>query len=113
MSFDVYLSDFYTCFSIFFSTHVFTVDNKMANTMISHIKKVRYDSSCDPIALAGYSAGGILAFEIAKQLTNTGHSVSILGLIDTYVSVVNPLSETEMFTTTLRHKFTVFKTIDD
>lgn len=37
-----------------------------------------------PIALAGYSSGGIIAFEMAKQLTNQGLDVCFVGLLDTY-----------------------------
>ena len=36
----------------------------------------------DPVRLAGHSFGGLLAFEIARQLTARGREVSFLGLID-------------------------------
>jgi acetoacetyl-CoA synthetase len=35
-----------------------------------------------PLRLAGYSFGGLLAFEIARQLTARGRVVSFLGLLD-------------------------------
>ena len=37
-----------------------------------------------PYALAGYSFGGILAFEMARQLTAAGKKVTFLGMFDTY-----------------------------
>lgn len=47
---------------------------EIAEAMIHHIKKVR---SNGPYAIAGYTVSdGILAFEIAKQLINSGRSVS-------------------------------------
>jgi thioesterase domain-containing protein len=35
-------------------------------------------------ALAGYSAGGVIAFEMARQLTAAGKRVTFLGMLDTY-----------------------------
>lgn len=35
-----------------------------------------------PFCLAGYSSGGILAFELAQALKETGHEVGLLALID-------------------------------
>ncbi|XP_055305078.1 uncharacterized protein LOC129569885, partial [Sitodiplosis mosellana] len=83
---------------------------EMACVMISLMKKIQANS---PYAIAGYSAGGILAYEIAKQLINSGNSVSFLGLIDTYPPIKNILSETEMFSTSLLYKFPVFQTLND
>ena len=37
-----------------------------------------------PYALAGYSFGGIIAFEMARQLLAAGREVKFLGLFDTY-----------------------------
>lgn len=59
---------------------------KMASAMIEHIKKVQPDGPC---ALAGYSSGGILAYEIAKQLLSSDYTVSFLCLIDTYAMRVS------------------------
>ena len=36
-----------------------------------------------PYQLAGYSMGGAVAFEMAQQLTDRGHQVSFVGIIDT------------------------------
>jgi amino acid adenylation domain-containing protein len=38
-----------------------------------------------PYAVAGFSFGGIVAFEIARQLREQGKTVSIIALLDTYV----------------------------
>ncbi len=39
-----------------------------------------------PYALAGYSYGGIVAFEMARQLTAAGKQVKFLGMFDTYAA---------------------------
>ncbi|MEA2490157.1 MAG: hypothetical protein QOH21_1949 [Acidobacteriota bacterium] len=36
-----------------------------------------------PYYLAGYSAGGLVAFETARQLARAGHTIAFLGLLDT------------------------------
>ncbi|XP_031633911.1 uncharacterized protein LOC116347466 [Contarinia nasturtii] len=84
---------------------------EMANTMISLIKKVQPNGPC---AVAGYSSGGILAYEIANQLTKSGYPVSFTGLIDTYPPCVSiPYNETEMFLTFIARKFPFFKSLND
>jgi amino acid adenylation domain-containing protein len=40
-----------------------------------------------PYYLAGYSAGGLIAFEIARQLARAGHTLAFIGLLDTSASV--------------------------
>lgn len=37
-----------------------------------------------PYKLAGYSSGGIIAYEMAKQLMDRGEQISTLALLDTY-----------------------------
>jgi aspartate racemase len=44
---------------------------------------IREVQSDGPYFLAGYSAGGCIAFEIARQMTRAGHAVAFVGLIDT------------------------------
>lgn len=39
-----------------------------------------------PYAIAGYSFGGFIAFEMARQLVDRGKKVSMLAILDTYVS---------------------------
>ena len=38
-----------------------------------------------PYALAGYSLGGIIAYEMARQLVAGGKQVKMIGLLDTYI----------------------------
>jgi amino acid adenylation domain-containing protein len=42
-----------------------------------------------PYLLAGYSFGGIVAFEMARQLRQSGHTVSMLAMFDTNVGNIN------------------------
>ena len=48
------------------------------------IKDIRRVASSGPYHLLGFSAGGMIAFEIAQQLRGTGEQVGLLGLLDTY-----------------------------
>jgi amino acid adenylation domain-containing protein len=52
----------------------------MAARMIDLIRQVR---PAGPYRLAGWSFGGLLAYEIARQLLDRGEEVEFLGLIDT------------------------------
>jgi thioesterase domain-containing protein/aryl carrier-like protein len=51
----------------------------MANYYIHAIKTIQPQ---EPYSLLGYSFGGIIAFEMARQLTNRGDRVAFLGLLD-------------------------------
>ena len=55
---------------------------EMASHYISEIKTINPDG---PYALGGFSFGGIIAFEMAKQLKAQGKKVKILALFDSYV----------------------------
>lgn len=54
----------------------------MAACYIDSITKINPKG---PYALAGFSFGGVVAFEMARQLTKKGSKVSIIALLDTYV----------------------------
>ena len=54
---------------------------EVAGRSVEHVVAVHPDG---PYCLGGYSFGGRLAFEIARQLTAVGRRVAFLGLIDTY-----------------------------
>lgn len=56
----------------------------LAAAYVDMMRGVRPDG---PYFLCGYSAGGLIAFEIARQLAEAGLEVSFLGLIDTYAPV--------------------------
>jgi len=55
---------------------------EMASHYISEIKTINPDG---PYSLGGFSFGGIIAFEMAKQLKAQGKKVKILALFDSYV----------------------------
>jgi len=55
---------------------------EMAAYYISEILQQNPDG---PYALAGYSFGGLIAFEMAQQLRAMGKEVSMLGMLDTVV----------------------------
>ncbi len=50
-----------------------------------YISSITKKNPNGPYALAGYSFGGIIAFEMAKQLINQGKKVSVLAMLDSYV----------------------------
>ncbi|WP_316833090.1 non-ribosomal peptide synthetase [Pedobacter aquatilis] len=49
-----------------------------------HIEEIVQVHPTGPYAVAGYSLGGYIAFEIVRQLLALGKEVSFLGVIDTY-----------------------------
>jgi thioesterase domain-containing protein len=59
---------------------VLTSIEAMARTYLEAMQQVQQRG---PYHIAGYSFGGILAFEMAQQLRRAGHEVGLLGLIDT------------------------------
>ena len=57
----------------------FTSIGEMASTYFTHIRKKQPQG---PYAIAGYSLGSSVAFEVAKLLEDAGQDVKFLGLID-------------------------------
>jgi arthrofactin-type cyclic lipopeptide synthetase C len=53
----------------------------MAERMVNFIQQVQ---EAGPYRLAGWSFGGVLAYEIAQQLLNRGHRIEFLGLMDSF-----------------------------
>src|SRR5205814_1524831 len=49
----------------------------------SYVEVIRAAQPDGPVAVAGYSLGGLVAYEIARRLRATGTAVDALGLIDT------------------------------
>jgi amino acid adenylation domain-containing protein len=49
-----------------------------------HIQAIRRLQPQGPYRLAGWSIGGLIAYEIARQLINSGDAVTFLGMIDSY-----------------------------
>ena len=56
----------------------------------SAIGQIRAMVGKDTCFLAGYSFGGVVAYEVASRLTRSGHPVGFLGLIDTKLSSQSP-----------------------
>ena len=54
-------------------------------TAAHYVAAILKHDPAGPYVLAGYSFGGIIAFEMTKQLTAAGKSVKILIALDTYV----------------------------
>ena len=59
----------------------FTSVKEIATHFISEMRSVRPRG---PYLLSGFSFGGIVAFEMAQQLTAAGEEVALLALLDTY-----------------------------
>jgi thioesterase domain-containing protein/acyl carrier protein len=51
-----------------------------------HLRHLRHAQPHGPYHLAGYSVGGLVAFEVAQRLSQQGEAVAFLGLIDSFVS---------------------------
>jgi thioesterase domain-containing protein len=49
----------------------------------AYLRAMRHVQAQGPYRIAGWSAGGTIAYEIARQLTDAGEEVEYLGLIDT------------------------------
>lgn len=53
----------------------------------AYIALLRAAQPRGPYHICGYSAGGLIAFEIARQLAAAGERIALLGVIDTYAPV--------------------------
>ncbi|HWK56128.1 MAG TPA: amino acid adenylation domain-containing protein [Parapedobacter sp.] len=51
-----------------------------------YIEELLDNNPDGPYAIAGYSFGGLIAFEMAKQLKAKGKKILLLGIIDTYIN---------------------------
>ena len=49
-----------------------------------YVSQIRLQNPAGPYALAGYSFGGIVAYEMTRQLEATGRKVKLLAMFDTY-----------------------------
>jgi len=50
-----------------------------------HAKEIKAVQPCGPYRLAGWSSGGLFAYEIANQLMKSGEDVGFVGAIDTHL----------------------------
>ena len=58
--------------------------NKIEDIAAHYIASIMQQNPDGPYALAGYSFGGIIAFEMARQLQDMGKEVKMLAMFDTY-----------------------------
>ena len=58
------------------------VHTEIADMAVGHVAKVRETQPHGPYLFAGLCAGGVIAFEMARQLQDAGETVSFVGLID-------------------------------
>jgi amino acid adenylation domain-containing protein len=70
---------------------------EMAAQYIQEIKRVQPHG---PYSLGGYCLGGIVALELAQQLTSSGEKVGTVIMLDTYNNSVVSLSRTLLFLST-------------
>lgn len=61
-----------------------TPETKVENLAACYVQDLLSANPDGPYLLCGHSFGGILAFEIGRQIRETGRRVDFLGLIDTY-----------------------------
>lgn len=71
-----------------------------------HVRTILATRPCGPYMVGGWSAGGVMAYEIAQQLESAGHHVALLVLFDT----ANPFfmreySKLEVFRTWIADSF--------
>ncbi|MES2278520.1 MAG: amino acid adenylation domain-containing protein [Bacteroidota bacterium] len=58
--------------------------NRMEDIAGHYVTEIITQNPVGPYALAGYSFGGIIAFEMARQLEKMGKQVKMLAMFDTY-----------------------------
>jgi len=59
--------------------------NRIEDMAAAYIEEIRAVQPKGPFYLAGFSSGGVVAFEMAKQLHAKGEEVAFVGLLDTFV----------------------------
>ncbi len=60
-----------------------------------YVKAIRSVQPAGPYRLGGWSMGGVIAYELARQLRAAGEQVALLALIDSYVPAVSVAKEPE------------------
>jgi amino acid adenylation domain-containing protein len=61
-----------------------TADSSNEALAAGYVQLIRQGQPDGPYRLAGWSAGGVLAYEVARQLVEQGQAVEFLGLIDSW-----------------------------
>jgi thioesterase domain-containing protein/acyl carrier protein len=60
--------------------------NSLLELAVQYVKEMLAVQSSGPYFIIGHSGAGLIAYEIAQQLTKLGHRVGLLGLVDTFDS---------------------------
>ncbi|KIM60237.1 hypothetical protein SCLCIDRAFT_1217003 [Scleroderma citrinum Foug A] len=68
----------------------FTSMNEMVSCYVAAVKRIQ---PMGPYAIAGYSYGGVIAFEMAKRFESMGDDVKFLGLINIPPNITDRLDE--------------------
>ncbi len=63
------------------------VASSLADLVTDYTRRIRAVQTAGPYALAGWSMGGVIAFEIARRLERAGADVGLLVLLDTPFAV--------------------------
>ncbi|WP_440531932.1 amino acid adenylation domain-containing protein [Variovorax sp. YR566] len=64
--------------------HAVHAESRYEDLAAGYVRRIREALPQGPYRLAGWSAGGVLAFEVARQLLALGERVEFLGLIDSW-----------------------------
>ncbi len=74
------------------------VTASLADLVTDYTQRIRVIQPAGPYALAGWSMGGVIAFEIAQRLEQAGADVSLLVLLDApfAISADHPSGEAEL-----------------
>lgn len=78
-------------------------DRSIEDTAVRLVRELRRVQPAGPYRLAGYSTGGVTAFEMARQLQRLGQHVSLLLLLDTYAGLPPTPSFAGLVSLHIRH----------
>jgi len=76
--------------------------DRMEDIAAHYVSEILKHNPCGPYAVAGYSFGGLIAFEMAKQLKAQGKEIALLGMFDT---IVQPYITKNMDTRNFTQRF--------
>jgi amino acid adenylation domain-containing protein len=76
-------------------SHEIDVPNSIEEIVAKYLEEILLVEEHGPYMLAGYSLGGILVYEMARQLKARGKEISLVGVIDTYASTGEDLTDTK------------------
>lgn len=65
-----------------------TRPSTLAALAACYVDAIREQQPDGPYALAGFSAGGLIAFEVARQLASAGQAIAFLAMLDTSASTL-------------------------